>query len=103
MSSRFFEKSVQVDKGIQGCEQDNRFEIEYYLLESEMNDSDQGVLQKTYGIEITKKMNDGFTENKRIEGIYTSKRKVQELISLLAANSVTPLSLPYILDDILGA
>jgi hypothetical protein len=47
-------------------------------------------------------MDNGSIEQKKFEGIYTDKRRTKELIDVLAANTVTPVSLPYILDDLLS-
>lgn len=103
MANRFLEKCISVENETPYHDQENKFELEYYLLESEMDDPDQGTIQTAYGVEIVKRMGDGSAENKRYEKIYTNRQKVLDLIGLLAANTVTPLSLPYILDDLLGA
>jgi hypothetical protein len=101
MANRFLEKCINVGSESESHETKSKFELEYYLIENELDDN--GAIQKVYGIEIVKRMYDGSIENMRYEDIYTNKQKVHELIDVLAANIVTPLSLPYILDDLLGA
>jgi len=101
MANRFLEKCINVRNESENHEPKSKFELEYYLIENELDDN--GAIQKVYGIEIVKRMYDGSIENMRYEDIYTNKQKVHELIDVLAANIVTPLSLPYILDDLLGA
>jgi hypothetical protein len=102
MSNRMLEKSVNMGKNSEGAENLCSFELEYYLLESVMDHDDHECTRTVYGIEILKRMYDGSIENKKFEDIYTDKGKTRELISVLAANTVTPITLPYILDDLLS-
>ena len=58
--------------------------------------------QKGYGIEIIKKDNGKVLESILIRNIYSKREKSESLIRKLFVNSVTPVSLPYVLDDLLG-
>jgi len=101
MSYKLLEKSIKVECEMYKNEPGNDFELEYYLLENDVKDSEIKA-NKVYGVEIVKKLNDGSTEIERFENIYTSSEEARELIGKLAANTVTPLSLPYILEDLIG-
>ena len=102
MLNRVLEKYVKVAKDEKDTENTGWFELEYYLLESMPECGDPEFDRTAYGIEVIKRMDDGSLEQKKFEGIYTDKRRTQELIDILAANTVTPVSLPYILDDLLS-
>jgi len=101
MSCKLLERSVKVECEIPDSVHNSKFELEYYLLENDITDLDTED-QKSYGVEIVKRLSDGSTETKRFENIYTCKEKVLDLIGKLAANTVTPVSLPYILEDLIG-
>jgi len=102
MANRILEKCMTVGANPGYPECVNRFDLEYYLVESEMELDDPEHVRKVYGIEIVKRMDDGSVENGRFEGIYADKGRTRELIGILASNTVTPVTLPYILDDLLG-
>ena len=102
MLNRVLEKYVKVANDEEDTENADRFELEYYLLESGSDCGDPECGRTAYGIEIIKRMDNGSIEQKKFEGLYTDKRRTKELIDVLAANTVTPVSLPYILDDLLS-
>ena len=77
-------------------------ELEYYLLESEINESETEETRNAYGIEIVKKSEDDTVEVQRYDDVCFTKEKTIGLIELLAKNAVTPVTFPYILDDLLG-
>jgi hypothetical protein len=111
MISKFLEKKVEVilDGSCQRGE--NSLELEYYLLESDFEGCMGGQLssededrksQKEYGIEIVKKHLGILNERRQFGNIFNTKEKTKELIDILVKNTVTPSTLPYILDDLLG-
>lgn len=102
MVSKFLEKRVEVE--FEGFSQrmGNSLELEYYLLESEYSDIGESETQKTYGVEIVEKHQGILNERKQFENIFSNREKTKSLVELLAENTVTPSSLPYILDDLLG-
>lgn len=75
------------------------FDLEYYLVESEEKVEDNEMV--VYGLEIIKKYGEK-TESKMIRNYSSSMENVRKLISELADHTVTPVSLPFVLDDILG-
>ncbi|NLK97849.1 MAG: hypothetical protein GX272_07185 [Epulopiscium sp.] len=76
-------------------------QLEYFLLEKESKNS----LSKTYGIEIVKKcMHFGetiYTETDQIDSLTHEKESAQEIINKLIANTVTPISMLNIIDDLM--
>lgn len=102
MVYKFFEKHVKIEENDSGRKPGNLMELDYYLLESEFGGADNQEICKAYGIEIVKRHNGGTVERKQFENIFPCKEKTKNLIKLLAEQTVTPLSLPYVLDDLLG-
>jgi len=99
--NRYLKKTVEVKfENIQSGQ--NSIELEYYLLESEDNSSMESDCRKTYGVEIIKKYCSVPQESKSYKDIYSSREEIDTLVELLANNNVTPVHLPYILDDLLG-
>ncbi len=103
MGGKFLEKRITIDLGEENKKPDCFFELEYYLLESEINESEKEESRKVYGIEIVKKLQEESVEIQRYDDICFTREKTRGLIELLAKNAVTPVTLPYILDDMLGA
>lgn len=102
MISRFLEKKVEIECDELHQRPSNKLELEYYLLEREGNKSGDNEPEKTYGIEILKKNDGVLNETKQFENIFNTREKTRGLVKLLAENTVTPETLPYILDDLLG-
>lgn len=102
MICKFFEKHVLVEGTECGQKIKNEMELDYYLLESRYDDDDNQEIQKAYGVEIIKKQNGKPDEKKHYESIFPSRDKAKSLIELLAEQTVTPSTLSYVLDDILG-
>lgn len=102
MVSKFLEKKVEIECDEPYQRTSSRLELEYYLLEREGGKSGDNGSEKTYGIEILKKNNGILNEAKQYENIFNTREKTKGLVKLLAENTVTPLALPYILDDLLG-
>jgi len=102
MVSKFLEKKVEIEYDEFHKRPSGTLELEYYLLESEeAKVGDQGI-EKTYGVEILKKHNGILNEMKQFENIFNTREQTRGLVELLADNTVTPSTLPYILDDLLG-
>jgi hypothetical protein len=130
MISKFLEKKVEVILDGSSQKGENSLELEYYLLESDyagcmggqlmqsmtipacMGEqlkqsttspvNEERKLQKEYGIEIVKKHLGILNERRQFANIFNTREKTKELIDLLVENTVTPSTLPYILDDLLG-
>ena len=87
----------------EGTEFTNEFELCYYLVESEVDYIRELEGKKVYGIEIVKKDSDGTHESELIRNISCSKESTEKLLVKLFNNSVTPVTMPCIIDDLLGA
>ena len=102
MISKFLEKRVEFEYDGFLQKLRNTLELEYYLLESDCFEIEDCRSQKTYGIEIVKKHQGILNERRKFENIFSTREKTKNLINLLAENTVTPATLPYILDDLLA-
>lgn len=80
----------------------NKIVLEYYLIESEIDDIEELKGMKTYGIEIVKKAENGEVETAMVRNIFNSITETTKVIKTMSNNNVTPISLNYILDDIVG-
>ena len=76
--------------------------LEYYIFESELNNAEEFIGKKSYGIEIVKTTNGKFIEMECIKNYSTFKEGTLEFLDKLARNSVTPVGLPYVFDDFFG-
>ena len=76
--------------------------VEYYMTEREEEDENYNC-NRPYGIEVVKKqMIDGVTyrEVKRVNDISNSMEQVNNLLALLQRNSVTPIAVGDVLEDL---
>lgn len=98
MGSRLLEKRVEVNL------EDNRktFELEYYLIETKIDDIEELKDQTVYGIEIVKKVDNKEVEGQKVKDFSSSIENVKSLINKLADNIVTPVSMMFVIDDIVG-
>jgi hypothetical protein len=77
--------------------------LEYYLLESE-DKEDYYCIEDCagYGIEIVKIFKNKPVEKISFTNVTPNKEDAMDIIDILARNTVTPMELPYILDDLVG-
>lgn len=101
MISKFLEKRIELIPQEITEDLGNPLELEYYLVEYDSKE-ECNEIQKGYGIEIIKKNNGKVTESILIRNVYATREKSESLIKKLFVNSVTPVSLPYVLDDLIG-
>ena len=80
--------------------------LEYYIVESELVDEEQDYNGKSYGVEIIKKEfkvnNNLYTEKKVINNICCCKETIKLLVNKLIKNTVTPVGLDNVLEDLIG-
>lgn len=81
----------------------NMIELEYYLIESESDGVDDMKNKKVFGIEIVKRENENYTERELIRNFSCCRESTRHLLGKLASNTVTPMGLPFVLDNIIGA
>ena len=97
MISKFLEatRNCIVEKG-------HQIQLEYYLIETKLRENSEE-LETLYGIEIIKRNQDSMLEfpmeSDMISGISENKEKVRQILNQLIAYTVTPVTLPYVLDD----
>ena len=99
MISKFLEKRIEIIPQEIKDGLGNPMELEYYLVEcnSEFNEAEKG-----FGVEIIMKNKGIVSESIMVSDIFTTREHSEDLIRKLFENSVTPVSLPYILDDMIG-
>lgn len=102
MVSRIFYRSVNV---CAECDEKKReFILDYYLLEKDIKI--EGFSVNTYGIEISKRektKDDGtLKEYRRVYDVFCTKGEALETLEKLVKNTVTPISLLDILEDLIG-
>ena len=76
--------------------------VEYYLTEKEEDEEDYNS-KKPYGIEVVKKQKiDGVTyrEIKRVNNMSDDAESIKRLLAILHRNSVTPITVGDILEDL---
>lgn len=102
MISKHLERTVEIlpDENLNGVQE--KIELEYYLVESEINEMEDLKSKVAYGIEIVKKPSGGTAEKQTVKNIFCCKDSVKQLLDKFANNTVTPISLFYILDDTIG-
>ena len=102
MLSRFLEKRIEIEGQEIPRNPGNVMELEYYLVESDQDCDNAATEGKSYGIQIIKKECGMASENIMFRDVHPSREETEKLVMLMAENTVTPLTLPYIIDDLLG-
>lgn len=102
MLNKFLEKKIEITNEECLTVSEGFFELEYYLLESEINEIEDLAGQKVYGIEIVKRVNQIETENGTIKNFSCCKESTVKVLSKLADNTVTPVGLAFVMDDMIG-
>lgn len=101
MISKSLQRRIVLDSN-QDSNVDKDFELEYYLTESNIENGNIHSNSYVYGVEIVKKENNLLVEKKLFSDISINKEETETIIHKLAGNSVTPMALPYVLDNIIG-
>ena len=102
MAMRRLYKTVNVSSECDGDK--HLFVLDYYILEKEVEIDGYSV--NTYGIEICKKSkrenNSSYFEYRKIFDIFCSEGETIDVIEKLARNSVTPICMQEVLEDLIG-
>lgn len=77
-------------------EDDRIMRLEYSLTENKSIDNDEPY----YGVEIIRYLDDDY-EVDEVTGISYSREKVKSIIEILSRNTVTPISMAEIIDDLI--
>ena len=102
MIKKYLQRKININTDDTNEERKEMMEIEYYLLESESSDFDEIYGQKVYGIEIIKKTQEDEIESEFVRNLSTSADSVNSILDKMVKNSVTPVALPFVLDDLIG-
>ena len=77
-------------------------ELEYYLVESENGALEVSDGKKVYGIGIIKKTKEECSEGMLVADFSCCITRTKEVLKKLVSNSVTPIALHNVLEDIIG-
>ncbi|KNY25453.1 DUF6514 family protein [Pseudobacteroides cellulosolvens] len=102
MIKKYLQRKININADDTNDERNEKMEIEYYLLESDSFGSDAAYGQKVYGIEIIKKTEEDDIESEFVRNLSTSVDSVSSILDKMVKNSVTPVALPFVLDDLIG-
>lgn len=95
-------KTVNVASECDG--EERKFFLDYYILEKEVQI--EGFSVNTYGIEICKRAkrenNTSYFEYRKIFDIFCTEEETASVIDKLARNSVTPICMQEVLEDLIG-
>ncbi|MGI6778646.1 MAG: DUF6514 family protein [Acetivibrionales bacterium] len=77
-------------------------QLEYYLTESKSDDCVELEGKTVYGMEVVMRNGSKTEERKLVRNFSCDKESTRRVLNRLISNTVTPVSLLFILDDILG-
>ncbi|NSW89983.1 MAG: hypothetical protein HPY74_04730 [Firmicutes bacterium] len=103
MVNKYFKKRMNVSMKDYLPDFKGPISLEYYLLECEdyENTYEFGPIIG-YGVEVVKVFKNEPVESKSFKNITHCKDTAVNIIDVLAENTVTPIELPYVLDNIIG-
>lgn len=101
MLNKYLESRVELDL-TEGMTTSGKIQLEYYLIESERGQSYDFYADKVYGIEIVKKGSDNHAESELVRNFSSSKENTMGMLNILAKNTVTPIELSFVLDDLMA-
>lgn len=97
-------KKVNLDEGLH--QKGSKISLEYYLIEDNYKDEVEEREVKTFGVELIKKeysLNSIIgKEQKTAKHISLDRVKVERLLEDLSSNTVTPMGLYSVLDNLIG-
>ena len=74
-------------------------ELEYYLIESEVDYIPELADKKVYGVSVVKKLGETCLEEEIIKNYSSCIQSTKHILQKLHDNLVTPVSLQYVLED----
>jgi hypothetical protein len=102
MIKKELEKNIKVVPYGENTGIKDSIELEYYLTESEIHESEELYGEKVFGVEIVKIMDGKEMEAKTVLDLSCNKENTIGILNKLANNTVTPMSLQFVLEDIIG-
>ena len=100
MVNKYLESKIRLNHDSIVNLKNSDIELEYYLIEN--TSQNEPFNKKKYGIEILKRDSNKCIESEIIKEFSKSKEDVTNILNKLSKNTVTPSSVLFILDDILG-
>jgi hypothetical protein len=101
MTSMYLENRLLLESG-EEVDLDCPIELEYYLVESDICTVEESKGKKVYGIGIIKKTKEECCEGKLVADFSNCITETKEVLKKLVSNSVTPITLHSILEDIVS-
>lgn len=101
MISKYLKRKVG-NEFIEDSGQGSSMELEYYLIECDAGSLSEPIGKKVYGIGVLKRIDDICCEEEIIRNFSCCIHNTQMVINKLADNLVTPITLKYVLDDLLA-
>jgi len=103
---KILKKTVEIESNDTKNFKEKHLVLEYYLTENEL-DKESFARENVYGVEIIKKIKngDGYipeAESEYVVNISNNKNNVEDVLNKMINNTVTPVELLYVLDNILG-
>jgi hypothetical protein len=77
------------------------FELEYYLLESDSDYQGKDANEKIYGVGVLKKTSGECCEEDMVLNCFSSIEETNKLVNKLVENTVTPVGLKSVVEDLL--
>jgi len=102
MLSKYLEKRIEVMPDENSFSLSNPIELHYYLLESDNSETEEFQSETVYGIEIVKIVNAKKIESGIVRNLSSCKKSTEFILNKLAKNTVTPVGMPFVLDDMIG-
>lgn len=102
MICKYFEKKIELLPDENDEMLKSPIILEYYLLESKIFKEEEFPGDEVYGIEIIKRASNKNIEIGCIRNFSHNKETAKQMLYKLADNTVTPVGLPFVLDDIIG-
>jgi len=102
MSKKYFVREIDITHQLKAGDNEKSTILEYYLIESDSHTVSEPKSNTVYGIGISKKENENYIEKHEVIDFSSDKNNTTNFINKLAVNTVTPIELPFILDDIVG-
>ncbi|HHV97262.1 MAG TPA: hypothetical protein GXX37_12470 [Clostridiaceae bacterium] len=103
MYKRILERKVSINQDTENYRYEMPIELEYYLLENMASYNDKHREERVYGLRIAKKIGENCYEEKSIMNFSCNIDKTRKFINKLADNEVTPVTLEFIIEDMVDA
>jgi len=101
METKYLSRHLKVDGG-DAKRRGGSMKLEYYLIEGEVTYIEELAGKKVYGIGVVKKDADNIIEKEVVCNFSCCPETTKAVLGKLADNSVLPVELKYILEDMVN-